>query len=70
MNFSLRDSDLAGRTLRAAELPAGSLVTSIPRNGEVLTPSDDVVPVTDSRFWDSTTPTLVRPMRSEHSISE
>jgi H+/Cl- antiporter ClcA len=36
-------SDLAGRTLRSAELPEGSLVTSIARNGEVLTPSGDVV---------------------------
>jgi chloride channel protein, CIC family len=36
-------SDLAGRTLRAAELPEGSLVTSIARNGEVLTPNGDVV---------------------------
>jgi trk system potassium uptake protein len=44
--FELRvgeGSDLAGRTLRAAELPEGSLVTSIARNGEVLTPSGDVV---------------------------
>ena len=37
------DSDLAGHTLRTAELPEGSLVTSIARNGEVLTPSGDVV---------------------------
>ena len=37
------DSDLAGHTLRAAQLPEGSLVTSIARNGEVLTPSGDVV---------------------------
>jgi CIC family chloride channel protein len=44
--FELRvgeGSDLAGRTLRAAELPEGSLVTSIARNGAVLTPSGDVV---------------------------
>ena len=37
------DSGLAGHTLRTAELPEGSLVTSIARNGEVLTPSGDVV---------------------------
>jgi TrkA-C domain len=36
-------SDLACRTLRAAQLPAGSLVTSIARNGEELAPSGDVV---------------------------
>ncbi len=36
-------SGLAGRTLRAARLPEGSLVTSIARKGEVLTPSGDVV---------------------------
>jgi H+/Cl- antiporter ClcA/predicted transcriptional regulator len=36
-------SGLAGQALRAADLPEGTLVTSIARNGEVLTPSGDVV---------------------------
>ena len=36
-------SPLAGQPLRTAELPAGTLVTSIARDGEVLMPSGDVV---------------------------
>jgi chloride channel protein, CIC family len=36
-------SGLAGQALRTAELPEGTLVTSIARNGEVLTPGGDVV---------------------------
>lgn len=38
-----RDSTLAGRPLRMAGLPEGTLVTSIARNGRVLTPTGDVV---------------------------
>ncbi len=36
-------SGLAGQALRTADLPDGTLVTSIARNGEVLMPSGDVV---------------------------
>ena len=37
------DLGLAGQTLRSAHLPDGTLVTSIARNGRVLTPTGDVV---------------------------
>ena len=37
------ESVLAGKPLRAAALPDGTLVTSIARNGGVLTPTGDVV---------------------------
>ena len=36
-------SELAGKALRAAPLPKGALVTSIARNGQVLTPTGDFV---------------------------
>ena len=36
-------SDLAGKALRAAALPEGALVTSIARDGQVLTPTGDFV---------------------------
>jgi chloride channel protein, CIC family len=37
------ESSLAGQALRASGLPNGTLVTSIARNGQVLTPTGDVV---------------------------
>jgi H+/Cl- antiporter ClcA len=38
-----KGSDLVGQPLRSADLPQGALVTSIARNGQVLTPTGDVV---------------------------
>ncbi|HEY1653304.1 MAG TPA: chloride channel protein [Acidimicrobiales bacterium] len=37
------DSGLAGHTLRSADLPEGTFVTSIARNGRVVTPNGDVL---------------------------
>ena len=43
-------SGLAGQALRTADLPRGTLVTSIARDGEILTPSGDVVLKTGDRL--------------------
>ena len=45
------DSGLAGQPLRAANLPEGTLVTSIGRGAEVLVPSGDVVLESGDRLW-------------------
>jgi chloride channel protein, CIC family len=45
------ESALAGKPLRAAGLPDGTVVTSIGRGGEVLAPSGDVVLEAGDRLW-------------------
>ena len=46
-----KGSSLAGKELRSAGLPEGTLVTSIARNGRVLTPTGDVVLKPGDRLW-------------------
>jgi chloride channel protein, CIC family len=46
-----KDSTLAGKQLRSAGLPDGTLVTSIARDGRVLTPTGDVVLEPGDRLW-------------------
>ena len=46
-----KDSDLAGRPLRSAGFPEGTLVTSIARNGRVLAPAGDVVLEPGDCLW-------------------
>ncbi len=46
-----QDSTLAGRPLRMAGLPEGTLVTSIARNGRVLVPTGDVILEPGDQLW-------------------
>ena len=46
-----KGSTLAGRELRLAGFPEGTLVTSIARNGHVLAPTGDVVLEPGDRLW-------------------
>lgn len=45
------DSALAGRPLRSAGLPVGTLITSIGRAGRILAPNGDVVIQAGDRLW-------------------
>jgi CIC family chloride channel protein len=46
-----QDSALAGKPLRSAGLPEGTLITSLSRDGQVLAPTGDVVLEPGDRLW-------------------